>query len=391
MTMARRKDRTRSSGNKGSTRVPNHTTAPLGPQPNVGVDLSHANVEVELEALVVSHWIDPGEAGEPFPVTIRLSGRRADVDGRPAPADSFTHEEVIDQVAPGSGPISVSSWVYGLMPGVWNVSGEIVHRDRHSAGHIAVTRTEPLPRAGWSWRRWSLELGPATPIKTRWALTAPLARIPGVMPGSYTALFGVGLIVALASQLAILASEQIAVPRSVLVSLLALSAGLIGAKLWSIVLHPGEPVVKGGWAVDGFLLTAPLVAIAALVVFGLPVGAYLDATAPGLFFAIAIGRIGCFLTGCCAGRVTSSRWGVWSSDRKIGARRIPTQLMESAAGLLIGTAALPLTLLHFKAVHGAVFIVALAVYLVVRQMLLRLRVEARRYSWQRTGLAHERA
>ncbi len=390
MTMSRRKDRTRSSKNTGSPRS-HRTTSPLGPQPNLGVAESRDNIEVEPEALVVSHWIDPGEAGEPFPVTIRLSGRRADVDGRPGTADSFTHEEVIDQVAPGSGPISVSSWVYGLTPGAWNVSGEIVHRDRHSASHMAVTRTEPLVRAGWSWRRWALKPGTAAPIKTRWALTAQLARIPGVMPGSYTALFGVGLIVALASQLAILASEQIAVPRSVLVSLLALSAGLIGAKLWSIVLHPGESVLKGGWAVDGFLLTAPLVAIAALVVFGLPVGAYLDATAPGLFFAVAIGRIGCFFTGCCAGRVTSSRWGIWSSDRKIGARRIPTQLMESAAGLLIGTAALPLTLLHFKAVHGAVFIVALAVYLVVRQMLLRLREEARRYSWQRSALASDHA
>jgi phosphatidylglycerol:prolipoprotein diacylglycerol transferase len=199
-------------------------------------------------------------------------------------------------------------------------------------------------------------------------------------------LFAAGLIVALASQLAILASEQIAIPRSIFVSLLALSAGLLGAKLWSAALHPGESLLKGGWAVDGFLVTAPLVAIVALVAFGLPVGAYLDATAPGLFFAIAIGRLGCFLTGCCAGRVSSSRWAIWSSDRRIGARRIPAQLLESGAGLLIGTAALPLTLLHLRAVHGAVFIVGFAVYFVVRQILLRLREEARRYSWQRSPL-----
>ncbi len=394
--MARRKDRSHASRNRGSERVSNG--APAVPRPQTELIAAQPvaaqpadNTEPEREALVVSHWIDPGETGEPFPLTIRLSGRRADVSGRPGPGDSFTHEEVVEGVAPGSGPMSVSSWVYGLAPGDWNVSGEVVRRNRHAAANVAVTRTEPLARAAWSWRRWSITPTPAAPIKTRWALTAPLARIPGVIPGSYTALFGVGLIVALASQLAILASEQIAVPRSVLVSLLALTAGLIGAKVWSVVLHPGESILKGGWAVDGFLLTAPLVAIAALVVFDLPVGAYLDATAPGLFFAVAIGRVGCFLTGCCAGRVTSSRWGIWSSDRKIGARRIPTQLMESAAGLLIGTAALPLTLLHFKAVHGLVFILALAAYLVVRQLLLRLREEARRYSWQRSALASHHA
>jgi phosphatidylglycerol:prolipoprotein diacylglycerol transferase len=336
----------------------------------------------------VSHWFDPGEAGEPYPATIRLTGRRADVQGYLGSADTFTHEETIDRVVPGGGPVSISSFVYGLEPGEWNVTGELV-RASSAGGRGGRLRPESLSRAEWSWRHWSVQTPPAAPVKTRWALTAPLARIPGVLPGSYPALFGAGLVVALASQLAILASEQIAVPRSVLVSLLALTAGLIGAKLWSVVLHPGESFLKGGWAVDGFLFTAPLIAVAALIIFGLPVGAYLDATAPGLFFAVAIGRLGCFLTGCCAGRVTSSRWGIWSSDRRIGARRIPTQLLESAAGLLIGAAALPLTLLHFRAVHGAVFVIAFAIYIVVRQLLLRLRAEARRYSWQRGPLVPE--
>jgi phosphatidylglycerol:prolipoprotein diacylglycerol transferase len=336
----------------------------------------------------VSHWFDSGEAGSPYPATIRLSGRRTDVQGYMRPADTFTHEETIDRVVPDTGPVSISSWIYGLQPGEWNVTGELV-RAGSATGHRGRLRPEPLRPAAWSWRHWSVQTAPEVPVKTRWALTAPLARIPAVIPGSYTALFIVGLIVAFTMQLEILASEQVAMPRSLLVSLLALAAGLIGAKLWYAVLHPRESILKGGWAVDGFLVTAPLIAIAALVVFDLPVGAYLDATAPGLFFAVAIGRLGCFLTGCCAGRVTSSRWGIWSSDRRIGTRRIPTQLLESAAGLLIGAAALPLTLIHMRAVHGAVLVAALAVYLVVRQLLLRLRAESRRYLWQRSRLVHQ--
>jgi phosphatidylglycerol---prolipoprotein diacylglyceryl transferase len=387
--MARRKARTRASANTRSMWA--STGAPTLPaqQPALGVPAVHERPDaVEPEALVVSHWFDSGEAGAPYPATIRLSGRRTDVQGYLGPADTFTHEETIDRVVPGTGPVSISSWVYGLQPGEWKVTGELI-RASSAGGRGSRPRPESLSPATWSWRHWSVQTAPAAPVKTRWALTAPLARIPGVMPGSYTALFAIGLIVALASQLAILASEQIAVPRSVLVSLLALAAGFLGAKLWYAALHPDESILKGGWAVDGFLFTALLVAIVALVVFGLPVGAYLDATAPGLFFAVAIGRLGCFLTGCCAGRVTSSRWGIWSSDRRVGARRIPTQLLESAAGLLIGAAALPLTLLHFRVVHGAVFVVAFAIYIVVRQLLLRLRAEARRYSWQRSPLVPE--
>src|ERR1035437_275208 len=389
MSVARRQAKTRPSANARSKSASKGAPTLPAQQPTRGVPPAHERPEaVEREALVMSHWFDSGEAGEAHPATIRLSGRRTDVQGYLGPADTFTHEEIIDRVVPGSGSVSISSFVYGLQPGEWNVTGELV-RAGSATGHRARLRPERLSPATWSWRHWSVQTTPPVPVKTRWALTAPLARIPAVVPGSYTPLFVVGLIVALASQLAILASEQIAVPRSVLVSLLGLTAGFLGGKLWDAALPPGASILKGVWAVDGFLVTAPLIAIAALVIFGLPVGAYLDASAPGLFFAVAIGRLGCFLTGCCAGRVTSSRWGIWSSDRRVGARRIPTQLLESAAGLLIGAAALPLTLLHLRAVHGAVFVIAFAIYIVVRQLLLRLRAEARRYSWQRSPLVPE--
>ena len=123
------------------------------------------------------------------------------------------------------------------------------------------------------------------------------------------------------------------------------------------------------------LLAAPAVGVAALFAFNLPIGTFLDASAPGLFFGVAIGRLGCFFTGCCAGRCTRSRWGVWSSNRRVGARRIPTQLLESGAGLAIGAAATLLVLSDALGVPGAIFVAAVAVYVLVRQFLLRLRAE----------------
>jgi phosphatidylglycerol:prolipoprotein diacylglycerol transferase len=180
------------------------------------------------------------------------------------------------------------------------------------------------------------------------------------------------------------------VSESLVVSLIALVSGLLGAKLWYAVLHPGpwRTALLGGWAVDGFLVVASVVAVAVLLVLDLPVGRFLDATAPGMFLAVAIGRLGCFVTGCCAGRCTHSRWGVWSfdRDRRIGARRVPAQLFESAAGLVIGMVAGALVLSEALRLQGVVFVGAVVAYFVIRQFLLRLRAERREYLWRRSGL-----
>ena len=76
----------------------------------------------------------------------------------------------------------------------------------------------------------------------------------------------------------------------------------------------------------------------------------------------------------------------WSSDRRIGAQRIPAQLLESVAGLAIGIVALVLVLSDGPWFDGLVFLASMVVYLVVRQSLLRIRAESRRYSWRRSHL-----
>ncbi len=318
--------------------------------------------------------------------------------GRPRPQDTFAHEETIDGIVPGSGRVAISSWVYGLEPGDWTVAAELT-RPWASVEQMRFDRlmrraTESLPRARWSWRRWALTTAPASAVKTRWALPARLAPIPAVLPGSFPALGALGILVAFMTQAVIAAHQSLSVASSLVVSLLALIAGLIAAKVWYAFLHPGpwRQSLAGGWSVDGFLAGAPAVAVSALVALALPIGPYLDAVAPGLFFAVAIGRVGCFFTGCCAGRCTSSRFGIWSSDRRIGARRIPTQLLESMSGLLIGIAATVIVLHSVLPVPGLAFLAAIAVYFVVRQFLLRLRAERRDYSWRRSEqVARERS
>lgn len=347
----------------------------------------------EPQALVVTHWFDSGQGPTPYSATIRLTGRLRRADGQVKQADSFVQEDRIEGIVPGSGPVSVTSWVYGLQPGEWTVTAELIRPSdiNPSEGRWQRPRPEQLARAEWSWRHWKVSRSEATPLRTRWAQLAPLARIPAVIPGSFTLMGSISILVAISIIAALLAGAGIPATSSVAVSILAIVAGLAGAKVWYAILHPGPwpKALLGGWSVDGFIVIAPIAAIGALLAMDLPVGLYLDAAAPAIFFAVAIGRFGCFFTGCCAGRCTASRWGVWSSDRKIGARRIPAQLLESGAGLVIAIGSLALVVGRFGDGSGEVFVGAIAAYIIARQFLLRTRAERREFSWRRSQVVPE--
>ena len=187
-------------------------------------------------------------------------------------------------------------------------------------------------------------MGSAEPVRT--CLT-PFARVPGILPGIWGAMVTLGMIVALALQGLVISADHLAVGLVWTVSLVAIVVGIVGAKVWFIVLHRREHRLEG-WCIQGFITGAILAAAILLVVLDVPIGVFLDVIAPGLLVAMAVGRVGCFFAGCCGGPPTGSRWGVWSSDQRVGARRIPTQLLESVLALSLG-----------------------------RQGLLRLRAEAR--------------
>lgn len=337
---------------------------------------------VESEALSVTHWFEAGKDGEPYCATVRFSGRRIGIRGKPTSRDAFAKEETIDGIVPGSGRVSITAWVYGLEPGEWTVTADLLRRARRAGGHRATDHlsragAQPLPRAAWSWRRWALENGTYAPVKTRWGPLVRMSRMPAVIPGSWSGLITIGVVVGAAVQAGLLARAGIPVGLALLIDLVALVSGLVLAKLWYLALRPRRSwrqSIGEGWTVDGLLIAAPAVAVAALLAFNLSIGMFLDASALALFFGVAIGRLGCFFTGCCAGRCTRSRWGVWSSDRRVGARRIPTQLLESVAGLLIGVVAI-LLVVGLPSTPGTVFVAAVAAYVLVRQFLLRLRAE----------------
>lgn len=373
---SQRASRSRTPDRHGVDRRP----GTMPPEPVVTATASEEPT-AEPAALVVSHLFDAGPAGSPrYDATIRVTGHRRGADPRrQKPGDSFSVSEVVSGVAPGSGRIAATSWVYGIAPGEWDVTAELVGPERARQANGGGR----LRRARWSWRRWALDASEDSPVATRWAPTAPLATSPGVVPGSFTILAAVALVTAIALEPAFLAHHRLDVPGALAASILGVVLGLAGAKAWYMALKGfSRQTLREGWSVDGFLVAAPVAASVVALAVGEPLGAFLDAVAPGLFVAVAIGRVGCFLTGCCAGRTTAG-WGICSSDRRVTARRIPTQLLESLTGAILAIAATALVLNHLAYGTGLVFAATIVAYAAARQGLLRLRAESRPFSWRR--------
>ena len=166
----------------------------------------------EPEALTVTHWFDSGDDGQPYAATVRFSGQRVGVRGKPTARDAFVKDEVIEGIIPGSGPVSITTHVYGLAAGEWTVTADLIRGPRAADRPRATAsgrsaRGHTLPRAAWSWRRWALSSGPFQPVQTRWAPLTRLVSPPAVIPGSWFGLVLLGALVGLGIQSTLLARD----------------------------------------------------------------------------------------------------------------------------------------------------------------------------------------
>lgn len=297
--------------------------------------------------------------------------------GKPGPRDSFDVLETVDGVVPGSGPIAVTVRVKNVTPGNWQATASPIHDARPRRVRLAV----PSARSGM----------PKASTSGTTAF-APVVGVlaPGARLGVWPALVGLGAAVALTLQGVLANRTGLPVGRVLLLSAAASVIGLAGAKFYYVIGHlikgdlgRGLALLTGGMCIQGFVLGAVATLVIGAAVSGIGIGRLLDVTAPGLMFGMTIGRFGCFFGGCCAGRATASRWGLWSSDRKLGMRRIPTQLLESAMAFLIGMTALLAVGSALPETAGAVFVGAIAAYTFGRQLLFPLRVGPRHTAYGR--------
>jgi len=351
------------------------------PVSNADDDVPKWAAKAVEELLTPTYWLDPGESGEPFSATVRFSGRRTDVTGKLQPRDSFWQEETVDGIIPGSGPVAITAEVRGINPGEWTVTARSVarvggrpYRSYPPPGHDpAGMYRVPPPRR--------VEI-PAEPAATIHTSTLLRSKVPGIVRYAYATLVGLGVLVGLGLEALLLSHGHYSLFRPMLFSVIAILAGVIGGKGWYVAVHRGKKF--DGWCIQGFVAgAAVVVAAAALAGPGIPAGAFLAAAAPALLIGMSIGRPGCFWAGCCTGKATAARWGIWSSDRRLGCRRAPAQLLEALSALISGVVVLAVVLADGLAQSGPVAVVGLAAYTLARQVILGLRAEPRVWQYGR--------
>jgi phosphatidylglycerol---prolipoprotein diacylglyceryl transferase len=152
--------------------------------------------------------------------------------------------------------------------------------------------------------------------------------------------------------------------------LLLFPLALIGSRLLFILAHwrfycqePGRfwRQSEGGASLYGGLILAFLVSLPLLKILGLRFGAFWDAACVMILVGMMFTKVGCLLTGCCAGRPTKGRLAMYLPDiRGVWRRRVPAQLLEAglAALILVGL----LGLWKQFPFEGAGFLGALAAY-----------------------------
>ncbi|MDP3717832.1 MAG: prolipoprotein diacylglyceryl transferase [Acidobacteriota bacterium] len=136
-------------------------------------------------------------------------------------------------------------------------------------------------------------------------------------------------------------------------------AALVGAKLLLFVVDfehftsswdEFTTLLRSGGVFYGGLIAAILVCIYLLRKHRLPLWTSGDLFAPGIALGYMVGRLGCLAAGCCYGKPTEVAWAITFTDpaanfnvgTPLNVALHPTQLYESAAGLVILVALLAL-------------------------------------------------
>ena len=167
--------------------------------------------------------------------------------------------------------------------------------------------------------------------------------------------------------------------------LLAVIVGFIGAKIFFVLTHM-EDFRRDPWGSlgsEGFVVYGGVIfgTLACWVYSKMKKERFLvwaDILLPGVALAQGLGRIGCFLAGCCYGRPTDSCLGVVFPPHSMapaGVPLVPTQLISSAGDLLLCGILLAYDRRKHRA--GGVLAVYLSLYSVGRFLVEYLRDDYR--------------
>ena len=326
----------------------------------------HSLDDLEPQSLAVTYWFTSPEGDVPHQVDVRFTGHRLDVTGVRAPADDFVAATTASELS--SGPIALTRRIDGVAPGRWSVTAEAFATPR-GAGRDATVRLPSAEGVG----------------RSVYALIAG-SRAPGVLLGAWPAMVGLGFLLGVLVQGVLAKVHGLSSGHVLMLALTAGVLGLLGARAYYLLTHPRERKTAwlAGLSVQGFVIASTAVFVLGGWAMGLRVGHLLDASIPALLVGQAVGRLGCLLAGCCSGRPTTRHWAVWSSDRTVGTRRIPVQLLESSSAAVLALATGLVAWLAPAPHAGFLFLAGLAAYVLVRQVLFPLRGLPRATRYGRT-------
>lgn len=226
--------------------------------------------------------------------------------------------------------------------------------------------------------------------------------LPRLFHVGYFSIYSYGMLTALGFLFAILWPTSLAKKEGIsetkmegLGLLIVLSAG-VGSKLLTAWDYPGfyssdwthflsdQILGRGGVFYGGFLLAVACSAAYCRLV-DLPGWQVADAVAPGLALAQGLGRVGCFLAGCCWGTPTELPFGVTFRSElahnltgvPLQVRLHPTQLYEAA--LVLSAIPFLMWLRKKRSFFGQVILVYVLFYAVARFFLEFLRGDPRGY------------
>lgn len=157
----------------------------------------------------------------------------------------------------------------------------------------------------------------------------------------------------------------------------ALIGGAIGAKLLIIILYwdqiissfPDLSILLSGKSIVGGLIGGFLAVL--IIKHKLNIKERRgNLFAPAIAIGVAIGRIGCFLRGCCFGKETNLPWGINFGD---GILRHPTQIYESI--FMIGMFVLLMYKRKQNPKPGSLFRLLIISYFSFRLLIEFIRVE----------------
>ncbi len=172
------------------------------------------------------------------------------------------------------------------------------------------------------------------------------------------------------------------------ICLLAFVSGIVGARVMNCIvfydLYKGAvwwkwvAIWEGGLAMYGGVLLALVTSYVYIRYKGLSFWKVMDTLLPPWIILLIVGRLGCFLNGCCYGKPSLVPWGFLSKHQHgIGghAPSHPTQIYSAVAALIIFTIMWRARLRpHFR---GQIALIFLILYPVLRFVIEYFRADPR--------------